>query len=136
MNLIRTTPFFFNTMYFRSDCGASTPVFCRHPSCFQYYCPTCFEAHRKTAPNGVTIMEGPDYHAPVMRNRSNAHNSSSFGGHSSSAHGHHGSHSDRHRERTHAMDRDHYHDHASGSNIIHLNNNNNISSHVPVNHSP
>jgi hypothetical protein len=37
-----------------------TPVFCRHPSCFRYYCPCCFEDHREFA---------IEYHPPVMRNR-------------------------------------------------------------------
>ncbi|OQR70905.1 hypothetical protein BIW11_11325, partial [Tropilaelaps mercedesae] len=43
-----------------SICRISTPVFCRHPDCFRYYCATCFLDHRTDA---------TDYHPPVMRNR-------------------------------------------------------------------
>ncbi|XP_003739896.1 uncharacterized protein LOC100905810 [Galendromus occidentalis] len=45
-----------------TECKTATPIFCRHPSCFCYYCPMCFEKHRR---------EMPEYHPPVMRNRNN-----------------------------------------------------------------
>ncbi|OQR77885.1 hypothetical protein BIW11_06776 [Tropilaelaps mercedesae] len=86
------------------ECGAATPVFCRHPTCFRYYCPTCFEAHRRIGPNGTTVLQGRDYHAPVMRNRSNAHSNSGASGNHSSSHKHHLTHSERHKDRGHFVD--------------------------------
>lgn len=50
-----------------SECKAATPIFCRHPSCFRYYCAMCFEKHRR----GLPVTE---YHPPVMRNRNNGFN--------------------------------------------------------------
>ncbi|XP_022660412.1 uncharacterized protein LOC111250054 [Varroa destructor] len=90
------------------DCGASTPVFCRHPSCFQYYCPTCFEAHRRVGPSGSVVMQGPDYHAPVMRNRSNAQSGNSHSVSQYPLHGnngYHSTHQDRPKDRGHFSER-------------------------------